>query len=129
MANATLVTLNALVVDTAKSNVAESILDTGTAAVTIPLTPAGDTHNILLKFENTALAADIMTVAILAGDYPPAFLASAGDLTLSIAQSGIHYVVLDSARFIQNDGTISIQSTPASTKAQTLKITAIKLPK
>ena len=48
MANATEVTLNSLAVDTAKSDCAESVLDTGTAAVTLPLTVAGDTHNVLL---------------------------------------------------------------------------------
>jgi hypothetical protein len=129
MANATSVTLNVLAENTAKDDVAESVLDTGTAAVTIPLTPAGDTHNILLKLENSAAAADVMTVEILAGDNPPAFQAGLGDLSIALAQNEIDYVVIESARFMQSDGTISIKSTPASTKAQTLKITAIKLPK
>lgn len=129
MANATAVTLNKLAVDTAKADVAESVLDTGTDAVTIPLTVVGDTHNVLLKFQNTALADDKMTVLIKAGDYPPAFLQAAGDLSIEIAQNGIAYVVVDSARFMKKDGTISIVSTPASTKTQTLKITAIQLPK
>lgn len=128
MANATKVTLNTLAVDTAKDDVAESVLDTGTAAVTLPLTVTGDTHNVLLKFQNTALAADKMTVEILAGTTPPAFLGSQGDLTLELAQNAIAYLVIDSARFMQADGDIDIKSTPAASKNQTLKITAIQLP-
>ncbi len=129
MANATAVTLNSLAVNTAKDDVAESVLDTGTAAVIIPLTPAGDTYNILLKLQNTAVAANTMTVEILAGDNPPAFQAGLGGLTIALAQNAVVYVVLESARFMQSDGTILIKSTPASTMTQTLKITAIKLPK
>ena len=129
MANATKVTVNALAVDTAKDDCAESVLDTGTTAVTLPLKVTGDSHNVLLKFENTALAADNMTVEILAGTTPPAFLGGLGDLSIELAQNAIAYVVLDSARFMQADGDIDIKSTPASTKTQTLKITAWELPK
>ena len=70
MANATEVTLNSLAVDTAKTDCAESVLDTGTDAVTLKFTPTGDTHNVLLKFENNAQAEDKMTVEILAGTTP-----------------------------------------------------------
>lgn len=129
MANATKVTLNSLAVDTAKDDCVESVLDTGTAAVTLPLTVTGDTHNVLLKFENNAQAADKMTVDILAGTTPPAFLGSLGDLSIELSQNDIAYVVLDSARFMQADGDIDIKSTPATGKNQTLKITAWELPK
>lgn len=129
MANANKVTLNSLAVDTAKDDCAESVLDTGTAAVTLPLTVAGDTHNVLLKFENNAQAADKMTVDILAGTTPPAFLGSLGDLSIELSQNDIAYVVLDSARFMHADGEIKIKSTPAASKNQTLKITAWELPK
>lgn len=129
MANATKVTINSLAVNTVPTTITESVLDTGTDAVTLPLTPDGDTHNILLKFENTALAADDMTVDILAGDYPPAFLAGAGDLQIVLEQADVAYAVLDSARFMQDDGTISIKSTPDEAKTQTLKVTAFQLPK
>lgn len=129
MANASKITLNSLAVDTAKDDCAESVLDTGTAAVTLPLTVAGDTHNVLLKFENNAEAKDDMTVEILAGTTPPAFLGGLGDLTIVLEQNDIAYVVLDSARFMHADGKIKIKSTPAKTKNQTLKITAWELPK
>jgi len=129
MANATEITLNSLAVDTAKSDCAESVLDDGTAAVTLPLTVAGDTHNVLLKFENNASGADKMTVKILAGTTPPAFLGGLGDLSIELSKNDIVYVVLDSARFMQADGDIDIKSTPAEGKTQTLKITAWELPK
>ena len=129
MANASKITLNSLAVDTAKDDCVESVLDTGTAAVTLPLTPVGDTHNILLKFENNASAADKMTVDILAGTTPPAFLGSLGNLSIELSKNDIAYVVLDSARFMHADGKIKIKSTPATGKTQTLKITAWELPK
>lgn len=129
MANANKVTLNSLAVDTAKDDCAESVLDTGTKAVTLPLTVTGDTHNVLLKFENNAEAKDDMTVEILAGTTPPAFLGGLGDLTIVLEQNDIAYVVLDSARFMHADGKIKIKSTPATGKNQTLKITAWELPK
>ena len=129
MTNATAITLNKLTVDTAKDDCAESVLDDGTAAVTLPLTVAGDTHNVLLKFENNAEAADKMTVDILAGTTPPAFLGSLGDLSIELSKNDIAYVVLDSARFMHADGKIKIKSTPATSKNQTLKITAWELPK
>ena len=129
MANASKITLNSLAVDTAKDDCVESVLDTGTAAVTLPLTPVGDTHNILLKFENNASAADKMTVDILAGTTPPAFLGSLGNLSIELSKNDIAYVVLDSARFMHADGKIKIKSTPAAGKTQTLKITAWELPK
>ena len=129
MANATAITLNKLTVDTAKDDCAESVLDTGTDAVTLKFTPTGDTHNVLLKFENNAEAADKMTVDILAGTTPPAFLGGLGDLSIELSQNGIAYVVLDSARFMHADGKIKIKSTPATGKNQTLKITAWELPK
>lgn len=129
MANASKITLNSLAVDTAKADCAESVLDTGTKAVTLPLTVTGDTHNVLLKFENNAEAKDDMTVEILAGTTPPAFLGGLGDLTIVLEQNDIAYVVLDSARFMHADGKIKIKSTPATGKNQTLKITAWELPK
>lgn len=39
MANATKVTINSLAVNTVPTTITESVLDTGTDAVTLPLTP------------------------------------------------------------------------------------------
>lgn len=129
MANATAVTVRSLTAETVLTQPTADVLDTGTAAVTIPVTPDGDTHRLLLEFTNTAQAADTMTVAILAGDAPPAFQSSLGNVSFTVAQSAVRYIVVDSSQHMQSDGTISITVTPASTKTQTASIRAYKLPK
>ncbi len=129
MANATAITLNAITAETVLTRPTADVLDTGTTAVTIDLTPAADTHRVLLEFTNTAEAADTMTVSIAAGDTPPAMEASYGALSFTVAQSAVKYVVLDSSRHMQSDGTIEVTVTPASTKTQTATIRAYKLPK
>lgn len=129
MANATAITLTPVLPNTPLAQPTGDILDTGTAAVTLPLTPAGDSHNVLLEITNTAGAADTMTVDILAGDLPPAQDAPLGNVTDTVAQGVTKYFVVDSARCIQDDGKILVKITPASTKTQTAKIRAYKLPK
>lgn len=128
MANATAITLHKLDVETAKSDVTADVLDTGTAAVTLAFYPDGDTHNVLLVFENTS-STNSMTVDVLAGDKAPAFLRTLGNVSITVAKSSTAYVVVDSARCKNADGSIKVKSTPASGKSQTLKITAIQLPK
>lgn len=128
MANATAITLHKLDVETAKSDVTADVLDTGTAAVTLAFYPDGDTHNVLLVFENTS-STDSMTVDVLAGDKAPAFLRTLGNVSITVAMSSTAYVVVDSARCKNADGSIKVKSTPASGQSQTLKITAIQLPK
>lgn len=129
MANATAITVNSLTTETVLTQPTADVLDTGTIAVTLPVTPNGDTHRLLLEFTNTAQAADTMTVAILAGVEPPAFQSSLGDVTFTVAQSVVRYIVVDSAQHMQANGTISVKITPASTKTQTATIRAFKLPK
>lgn len=129
MANATAITVRSLTPNTVLTQPTADVLDTGTSAVTLPLTPAGDSHNILLEIKNTAGAADTMTVDILAGNNPPALEAGLGDISFTVAQSAIRYIVVDSSRVTQSNGTISVKVTPASTKTQTAEIRAYKLPK
>ncbi len=129
MANATAITLRSLTEDTPLAQPTADVLDTGTAAVTLSLTPGGDTHNILLEFINTAEADDDMTVTVLAGDNPPAFRNTLGNLEFTVEQNDVYYLVVESARFMQSDGKIDIKFTPASTKTQTMTVRAYKLPK
>lgn len=129
MANATGITITDVAENTALAQPTGDVLDTGTAAVTLSMVPAGDTHRILVEVTNTAAAADTMTVAVLAGDNPPASQGERGDLSFTVAQNEVKYVTLESARFMKKDGKISIKFTPASTKAQTAKIRAYRLPK
>jgi hypothetical protein len=129
MANATSITLNALTAETVLTRPTGDVLDTGTDAVTIDLTPDADLHRILLEVTNTAGAADTMTVSIAAGDYPPAASQSLGAVSFTVAQSAVRYIVLDSAQHMQSDGTVEVTVTPAATKTQTATIRAYKLPK
>ncbi len=129
MANATKITVNSLTSGTALEQPTADVLDTGTTAVTLPITPDGDSHNILLEFTNNAAAADTGTITILAGDLPPALESGLGDLSFTLAQNAVKYLVVDSGRFMQSDGTILISFTPASTKTQTFTVRAYKLPK
>lgn len=129
MANATAITLRALTENTVLTQPTADVLDTGTDPVDLTFAPDGDTHNILLEFTNNAAAADTMTVKVNAGVNPPAMRASLGDLSITVAQNAVRYLVVDSGRFMQADGKIKITFTPASTKAQTMTIRAYKLPK
>jgi hypothetical protein len=129
MANATSIAVSDLTENTVLAQPAGSALDTGTDPVTIPITIAGDTHKVLLEVTNVALAADTMTVKVLAGDNPPALRAGLGDLEFTVAQNAVKYLVLESMRFRQDDGKINITVTPAATKSQTAKFRAFRLPK
>lgn len=129
MANATAITVNSMTAETVLTQPTADVLDTGTAAVTIPVTPDGDSHRLLLEFTNTAQAADTMTVSIDAGDYPPALSQSLGATSFTVAQSAVRYIVVDSAQHMNDNGKIYITVTPASTKTQTATIRAYKLPK
>ena len=129
MANATAITLNSLTAGTELEQPTADVLDTGTVAVTIDLTPDAGTNRILLEFTNAAEAADTMTVSIAGGDLPPAMSATKGALEFDVAQNEVFYLVVDSSRHMQGDGTIEVTVTPAATKTQTATIRAYKLPK
>lgn len=129
MANATKITLRALTENTPLDQPTADVLDTGTTAVTLPLTPIGQTNRILLEFTNTAQADDDMAVKVKAGVNPPAFQNGLGDLDIVLEQNDVVYVVVESARFMQADGDIDIVFTPAATKTQTATVRAFVLPK
>jgi hypothetical protein len=66
---------------------------------------AGGRHSdrLILIFEADA-SGD--TVTILAGDRPPAERAGLGNVTVELAASDIRAVAVESARFVQDDGSI-----------------------
>lgn len=71
------------------------------------LSPGGSTQGLFLRITNTH--GSDHTVTIPAGDNPPAFRASLGDLEITVpATSGDVLVPLESARFVQSDGTINV---------------------
>jgi hypothetical protein len=69
------------------------------------ITPAGK-GNLVIHINNTTVSAKIVTIS--AGDNPPAFRGGLGDLAESIAASTEVLFVLETARFMQNDGTILV---------------------
>ena len=119
MANATAITLTPLTGIAAVAQPTADVLDTGTAAVTLPLAAAGLTDRIILEVKNTAAAA--LKVELLAGDNPPALRAGLGDAVLvaAAAQNEVDYFgPFESSRFIQNDATskgrLDFKFTPSS---------------
>lgn len=134
MANATAITLTAAVANSKATQPTVDTLDTGTAAVTLPLALAGvGCDRVILEVKNTAAAA--LLVEILAGDNPPALRAPLGNLTLSaaMAQNVVEiFGPFDASRFLQNDATsngrLDFKFTPASGTIGA-QIRAYRLPK
>lgn len=101
----------------------------GTAIVhanTHVITPTGPWSKLAIRFVNTTASEKIVTVTV--GDNPPAQSAGQGTITSTLAAGDstptAAWVVLESARFAQDNGTIRI--TVAS--SMTGSITAFKLP-
>lgn len=96
------------------------------AANTHTITPTRATGKVLIRITNTTASTKIATIT--AGDNPPADAAGQGVLDISLTDGSttpqIAFVVVEGARFLQNDGTIVI--TVAS--GMTGFIEAIQLP-
>jgi len=128
MANATAITVTALTANSSTSQPTGDVLDTGTAAVTLYTSAVNETDRLI--FECTTTASANHTYAVVAGDNPPAFRASLGAYTSgNVAQNAVIIIgPLEAARFLQNDGTVGITTTPASGTIGA-KIRCYKLPK
>lgn len=120
----TAVTVSALTFNTALARPAGTNADTSnghSVAVTGPST------RLVLVIKHTASGAKNLT--ILAGDASPADAQGQGDLVIACAAGNVtaveKLVVVTSDRFIQNDGTISIDLESGFTGT----IAAVKLPK
>ena len=87
----------------------------------IPAVPAN--RDLLVRLTNTDDDTGL-TVTFLAGDYPPALASGQGNLAVTVAFGTTRWVVLESGRFLQSDGTISVDVT-----VNTGKITPLVLPK
>jgi len=114
MANAVAITVTSMTANTSTAYPTADVLDTGTAAVTLPADVGGVADRIIFLVQNTAAAN--LTVTIVAGDNPPAQRAGLGAFTTgNIAQNA--YLMIgpfEGARFIQDDGKINVTFTPAS---------------
>jgi hypothetical protein len=116
MANATAITVTALTPNGAGvAPPTADVLDTGTDAVTLAAAVGGQSELILLEVTNNAASAVNLTVTVNAGDNPPAQRAGLGSLATVLAQNAVKLIgPLESARFIQDDGSLSVTFAPAS---------------
>lgn len=129
MANASAITVTALTANTAGVvPPTADVLDTGTAAVTLDA-DVGGSGMVLFEFTSNHASSVNTTFTILAGDNPPAQRAGLGNLATVCAQNVTKLVgPLETARFIQSDGKISVTTAPASgTIAATIR--CYKFPK
>lgn len=111
----TVITPTQLVLDTPSADILDS---DGTVATTpadgfsIALGTRGRIGSLIIK-----LLADGSgdTVVFKAGDQPPAMRAGLGDLSVVLAASDVRYIVIESARFMQDDNTVLATCTDAGT--------------
>jgi hypothetical protein len=130
MANATTITITDLPGNTGVAAPTADVLDTGTAAVTLPLALLGKgADRTIVEVTNTA--AQALKVEALAGIYPPAGRSGLGAVTLvaALAQNGVVACgPFESGRFNQAAGALSLKFTPASGTIG-VSIRAYRLPK
>ena len=73
-------------------------------AIAVPV--SSDQGDVLvIRFWNSGTAA---TASVKSGDNPPAVRAGLGDLEIVLAANDVRYAVVERARFLQDDGTITI---------------------
>jgi hypothetical protein len=78
------------------------------------LTVAAPLDSYILRINNTTGSTKVATIK--AGDNPPADAAGQGDLAVSCTTGQVKFVgPLESARFIQNDGTLNVDIEAAMT--------------
>lgn len=90
------------------------------------ITPTKRGGKVLIRLRNTFAGAKVFTVE--AGDNPPASAAGQGDLTMSLADGSTTpvdgWLCLETARFLQSNGTIRITVAASTTGS----ITAFQMP-
>jgi hypothetical protein len=130
MANATAITVTDLAGNAGVAAPTADVLDTGTAAVTLPLALLGKgSDRTIVEVTNTAAAA--LKVEAVAGVSPPASRSGLGNVTLvaALAQNGVQVCgPFESGRFNQAAGALSLLFTPAAGTIG-VSIRAYRLPK
>jgi len=115
MANPTTLTVTAL----AAGGTAEpspDTIDTANTTTGIPIAVPANCNQLLVRIKQTNSASGTQTLAVKAGPNPPAFRGGMGNLTFtSVAKNAIKYLRLETARYMQADGTIRLLiSAPSS---------------
>ena len=115
------VTITELTSGTAATNPAGTAINTTNGAV---INGAKDTSRLLIRITNTNGSDRVATIK--AGDNPPAVRKGLGDLAITVpATSGDKIVVVESARFLQDDGSIQIDFGASMAGV----VSAVRLPK
>lgn len=83
------------------------------------ITPGAKAASLLLVFEADA-SGD--TVTIVAGDNPPSLLKNLGNKTITLAASDCRVIIIETARFMQSDGTLLATCTDAGTRCYAYKL-------
>ncbi len=67
----------------------------------------GDTRKLIVRVTNTHGSDHVVTVR--AGANPPAFRQGIGDASVTVAATtGVQYLTIESARFVQSDGSVHL---------------------
>lgn len=115
MANAVEIVVTKLEANAAGVVPTGNVLDTGTAAVTIPAKVGGDGGRLILEVTNNSAGANNLTVAVKAGSGRQAIRGGLGDLETTIAQNATKVIgPFETQRVGQSDGDISVTFTPAA---------------
>ena len=102
------VTPTALVINVASADIldADGVAIANASANTFAIAAGGQAgSHLLLKFFDDG-SSD--TVVILAGDRPPSQRVDLGNLSITMAASDARYIVIETGRFLQDDGTIRV---------------------
>ena len=102
------VTPTVLVINTASADIldADGVAIANASANTFAIAAGGAAgSHLLLKFFDDG-SSD--TVVILAGDRPPSQRVDLGNLSITMAASDARYIVIETGRFLQDDGTIRV---------------------
>ena len=115
MANAASITVDLLAANTAGVVPTTSVLDTGTAAVSLDADVKGLSGDIILEVTNNSAGANNLTVSVLAASGRQAITAGLGAMDTVIAQNATKVIgPLEASRFVRSDGKVRVTFTPAA---------------
>ena len=117
----TAISSNALALNTRSGDLVALGTVAGTPADGWVITPGTKVRALLLVFEADGTGD---TVTITAGDNPPSLLANAGALSVVLAASDVRAIIIETARFMQSDGTIVATCVDAGTRCYAYKLPA-----
>lgn len=129
MANPAKLTVNALVANGSVGQPAGDTIDTDGVVPILAADHRGASGRLLIEVTNGD-AVNGLDVTIVHGDNPPAAREGIGDLVVAIPASGVTYIgPLESARFMQADGSLQVGFDSDGGANATATVRAALLPK